>query len=190
MLTSIVLLCAVCDVAVAQPSELSSCLELGSYCAESPLDTLNIFGQYCTTFVQFVGRLAFPPLVNRGPVTISVLTRASQSTTFPLYVEIRGHTGGDPMECTTLTAGNLVLVAQGLPQQCEGVWETVGPLDLTQNGIPLGTTYHIQLVGFRFSRLGSSYGSTGVSCVRVTSSASNPSAVAAAAWGGVKALYR
>jgi len=65
-------------LAVAQPSQLVSCLEEGSYCSESTLDTLLVpDGQDCgVTFYQFTGRVAFPALVNEGPITISVLTRA------------------------------------------------------------------------------------------------------------------
>lgn len=179
-------LCLYVSGASAQPAELSTCLEPGTYCSESPLDTLEAFHLDCgVTFVQFVGRLAFPPLVNRGLVTIAVRTLAVQWTPFPLYVELRGHTAGEPQTCTTLLAGYVALVAQGLPMQCGGVWETVGPLDLTQIGIPLGSIYHVQLIGFQDAEFG--YGTTGFACLRVRS---ETSPVADVPWQRVKLLYR
>jgi hypothetical protein len=170
----------------AQPSELLSCFEPGTYCAESPLDTLSAFELGCdVTFVQFVGRLAFPPLVNRGPVTIAVRTLSRAGVPFPLYVEMRTRVGSGPDGCTTLLAGNIALVAQGLPPQCGGVWETVGPIDLTQVGVPLGWLYHVQLVGFVDGSTG--LGSAGVACVRVSGV---PSTVIGTTWQRAKCLYR
>src|SRR5262245_20267224 len=164
----VVLLCAFAVRASAQPTEFASCLEPGTYCSESALDTLELFAQDCgVTFVQFVGRLAFPPLVNRGPVTITVRTTSAVWTPYPLYLEVRGHTPGEPESCTTLLAGDVALVAHGIPRQCGGIWETIGPLDLTQSGIPLETIYHVQLIGLRDAEIG--YGSVGFACLTVRS---------------------
>src|SRR5262245_18501323 len=166
-----------------------SCLEAGSYCSESPVDTIDVFHLGCgMTFVQFAGRLAFHPLVNRGPVTIAVRTVSAQWTPFPLYVELRGRLPSEPQSCTTLLAGDIVLVAQGLPMQCGGVWETVGPFDWTEHGVPLGSVYHVQLMGFRSPWVGDEgYGSTAFACLRVESA---PSPVAAVSWQRVKFLYQ
>ena len=178
----------------AQPSEFSSCLEEGSFCSEAPLDTILTRGPGgdfgCgQEFYKIIGRVAFPLLVNQGPVTISVLTLApSAYARYPLYVEIRPHVPGDPSNCTTLLAGTLVLEAQGFPTQCGGVWETIGPLDLTQRGIALGATYHIQVVGFR--ELMTGYHSTGLACIRLTSAVRERAPVALNAWGRIKQLYR
>ena len=172
----------------AQPTELFNCLEDGSYCSETPLDTLASLGLACgEDFHVFVGRVAFPPLINRGPITIAVKSLSPHFYyRYPLYVEIVGRLPTDPPVCTTFLAGALVLVTQGLPTQCGGVWESIGPLDLTQSGIPLGSLYHIQVVGFR--DLGSGYRSCGLACVTVR--AEPTSAVALAGWGFVKQLYR
>src|SRR5262245_35947934 len=160
-----VVLAALCNMAHAQPSELQSCFEDGSYCAESQLDTLAI--SCGTVFRQFVGRVAFPPLVNRGPVTIAVRTVRAPGTPFPLYAEVRGHISDEPTTCTTMLAGSVVFVAQGIVQQCGGVWETVGPIDLTQNGVLLGGIYHVQLVGFYDPTI--NQGTVAVACVEVRS---------------------
>ena len=174
--------------AAGQQSELfRSCLEEGSYCSESPPETLETFGRNCgEIFYQFKGRVAFPPLVSTGtPITIAVKTFATTYTPFPLYVEIRPRTPlEDSLDCTTLLAGALVLVAQG-SDQCGGLWESVGPIDLTQRGVALGKKYHVQLVFFEDN--GSGWQSNGVSCIRVTSS---PDLVVTNTWGRVKQLYR
>lgn len=168
----------------AQPSEFSSCFEEGSYCSESPLDTL-IVDSCGALFRQFVGRVAFPPLVNRGPVTIRIRTVSIPLTPFPLYVEIRGHTPSEPTSCTTLLAGDVVLVGQGIVRQCGGTWESVGPLDLTLSGVLPGGLYHVQLVGFVNPDNG--YGTVGVACVELSSPTS---LVQTVNWQRVKQLYK
>jgi len=169
----------------AQPTEMSSCLEEGSYCTEAIPDTLNTFGDDCgVTFRVVVGRLAFPSLVNRGPVVISVRTYARPGNLYPLYVEAAQR--GVPLpSCTTRLSGNLVMAAEGVPKQCGGVWETVGPLDLTESGIPLGAEYHVQLVGFHDPR--TQTGTTGVACVSVSTPPNN---VMRVPWHTVRVLYR
>src|SRR2546422_1404728 len=103
----------------AQQSELFSCVASGGYCSDT---TGDVLAEGCgQTFYQFTGRVAWPPLVNLGPVTIGVRTLANQGTPYPIYVEIRDHTSIDPQGCTTLLAGALVLVAQG-STQCGGEW--------------------------------------------------------------------
>ena len=96
----------------AQPTELFNCLEDGSYCSETPLDTLASLGLACgEDFHVFVGRVAFPPLINRGPITIAVKSLSPHFYyRYPLYVEIVGRLPTDPPVCTTFLAGALVLV--------------------------------------------------------------------------------
>ena len=171
----------------AQPAELYSCMEPGSYCSESALDTLTEFDHCGMYFYQFTGRLAWPVLVNAGPVTIAVQTKATEFTPYPLYIEIRGPTR-PPVECTTQLAGTVVIEAQGFPRQCQGIWDSVGPIDLRQIGIPLGGEYHVQAMSFLDHYSG--WRSVGIACIRVTSSPGSPSAVEAVTWGTVKTLFR
>src|SRR5262249_28918471 len=150
-------------------------------CAESSVDTLTV--SCGTVFRQFVGRVAFPPLVNRGPVTIAVRTVTIQWTPFPLYVEIRLHRPDEPRTCTTLLAGVVVLVGQGIVRQWGVCWESVGPIDLTQNGVPSGEPYHVQLVGFH--QPSPRGGTVGVACIEVRST-SPTSSVQPVSWRQVK----
>jgi len=167
----------------AQPSELLSCFEPGSFCSEAPMDTLETYGMNCgRTFRILAGRVGFPPLVNIGPVTIRVLTYGRPSTA-PLYVEIRGQR--EPVVgCTPDLAGALVFIARGFPWQCGGVWESIGPLDLTQVGVPLGSEYHVQLIGFS----GSYIQSVAVACVEVVGPGAT-SPVRPVTWEIVKRIY-
>lgn len=168
----------------AQPSEFTSCFEDGSYCSESPIDTL-IVDACGVAFRQFVGRVAFPPLVNRGPVTFRIRTISIPLTPFPLYLEIVGHSPNEPDMCTTLLAGYVILVGQGIVRQCGGTWESIGPVDLTQNGVLPGGLYHVQLVGFVNPDNG--YGTVGVACIEIRSATNGIQAVT---WQRVKHLYK
>ena len=171
--------------AAAQSVGFATCFGVGEYCAEAPLDTVDTFGNGCgRTFWGINGRVSFPYLTNQGPITISLLSY-SLAATFPVYVEVRNR--ATQSVCTTLTAGYLVLVAQGIPSQCGGVWEAVGPIDLTGLGIPLGTDYLVQLVGYR--GINPSRSSAAVACVEVRSGATT-SVVRDNRWGHVKMLYR
>lgn len=164
------------------PVEMLSCFEEGTYCAEAPFDTLETYGNDCgQTFRVVHGRVAFPPLRNAGPVTIRVRTYSGPATA-PLYVIVRGPSRGG-LGCTTYLAGSLVLISYGFPTQCGGVWESVGPIDLTRNGVPAGTEYHVQLEGFR------GYGgrSSAVACVQVIRDSTT--AVEDISWGNIKRLY-
>lgn len=166
----------------AQPTELFSCFEPGTFCSEAPFDTLETYDMDCgQTFKIIQGRVAFPPLRNLGPVTIRVRTYGRPATT-PLYVEVRGPNRAG-LGCTTVLAGSLVLIAYGFPTQCGGVWESIGPIDLTRTGVPMGEEYHVQLEGFR------EYGgqTVAVSCVEVTRGTTPVSAVT---WGNMKRTYR
>jgi hypothetical protein len=169
---------------LAQPIEMSSCFEPGSFCSEAPMDTIETYGLNCgRNFLISMGRVAFPPLVNVGPVTIRVLTYG-RSSTAPLFVEIRGQR--EPIVgCSPYLAGALVLIAHGFPWQCGGVWESVGPIDLTRSGVPLGTEYHVQVVSFS----GWSIQSVAVACVEVIAD-SIPSPTRLATWDAVKRIYR
>jgi hypothetical protein len=100
---------------------------------------------------------------------------------YPLFVEIvyRGPTAINT--CTTFLAGALVMVANGFPVQCGGVWERVGPIDLAQSGIPLGSFYHIQVVAF--------VGSGVLSCLTVTSTGQVETTITESTWSAIKQLY-
>jgi hypothetical protein len=79
-------------------------------------------------------------------------------------------------------------VAQGL-YQCGGIWESVGPIDLSTNfGIPLGTRYLVQAVGLLDAF--SYWGSTGLACIRVTTeTTTDVPSESPTSWGRVKLLY-
>ena len=170
----------------AQQTELHSSFEEGTYCSESPPDTLDAVGLDCgVTFYQFTGRVSWPPLTNAGPITISVHTLDTPFTPFPLYIELRS---ADLQDCTTLTAGTVVLVANSL-RHCGGVRETIGPIDLMQtNGLTVGEEYIVQLVFLRDNA--SLWGSVGIARIDVTRSTTSSVTTTTGTWGLVKALYR
>jgi hypothetical protein len=183
------------DVAFAQqdfPTELDDCTGPGAdFCFDGVPALLD--SECAAIFEGYDGRIAWPPLRNMGPVTIAVQTRfrvgsgPQGSFMLPLYVEVRNRTSEfDRLECDTGLSGSLVLVANG-SEQCGGIWESVGPLDLTRYGLPLGALYSVHCVFFRLSPQERTTRSVGFSCIRVTS---NPTTVAAATWGLVKSLYK
>jgi hypothetical protein len=83
----------------------------------------------------------------------------------------------------------VILVALG-SSQCGGLWESVGPLDLTRIGVPIGGLYHVQLVFFEDHYSG--WRSNGFSCIRVSNDLVTdvPLSVATRSWGGMKILFR
>lgn len=165
-----------------QQTELHSNFEIGTYCSETEPDTLPV-GQDCGTFYQFTGRVSWPPLTSVGPIMISVHTIDTNSTPFPLYVELRN---AALPNCTTLTAGKVALVANSV-RQCGGVRETIGPIDpATFVGVHLGQEYIVQLVFLRDKD--SLWGSVGIASIDVTHDTTT--SVADGTWGLVKALYR
>jgi hypothetical protein len=172
--------------ALAQDVALDRCLGDGEFCSET-VDAV-VDSSCGDVYYAYRGRLSWEPLRNAGPVTIAVRThRKNFRVAFPLYVELVAFV--DTVACSTdRPAISVVLVAHGT-HQCEGIWESVGPIDLTEHSIPLGALYRVQLEFFaslpdvhEVNRT-----SVGVSCVRVTPATS---AVRAATWGAVKAMYR
>lgn len=134
------------------------------------------------------GTVGDPPARQSGPITISVLTMSPYvNTTYPLFVGISPRSNTQDLGCTTRLAMNLTLVAQGLPLQCGGVWETLGPIDLSRLGAPLGATYHVQLEGYR--DLFGGFSSARIACLRVTTEQQG-SSVGELAWSRVKSLYK
>lgn len=168
--------------------ELFSTFAPGSYCSEAPLSILTLEpAMSCGfEFYQIEGRLAFPPLVNHGAVRVEALTMSPDTRTrFPLFFSVLSRAGSENLGCTTVLGAPLLFVAQGIPAQCGGVWESVGRIDLTRLGVPLGAPYHVQLEGFR----GGGGGATAVAAVRVTTEpATEP--IRGAAWAHIKQLYR
>jgi hypothetical protein len=182
---------ALCSAAAAQQTELEDCVGPG---ADFCFDSTGVFvDEGCgVTFYRYRGTIAWPAILNVGPVTISVLTRDLRFgyTDIPLYVEVRGRANpGDDTDCRTHFSGQLVLVAQG-GMQCGGTWESIGPLDLRPHGVPLGAYYNLQLVFFEAvpgQIPDATSHSIGFACIRVTS---HPSGVEALSWGNVKRLYK
>ncbi len=173
---------------LAQEVELDHCLLDGGFCGETPVAVVDSScGQ---VFYAYRGRLSSAPLRNAGPVTIAVQThRKNLLTSFPLYVEIVAFID-TTLECETRSAISVVLVAQGT-YQCEGIWESVGPIDLTEHSIPLGALYRVQLEFFATAPNvhGVFRSSVGVSCIRVTAHPETTS-VRPGSWTVLKSLYR
>jgi hypothetical protein len=174
----------------AQETELEDCLGPNTRaCSDS--ERFLVEDSCGAASYRFIGRVAWPPLKNVGPVTISVRTRAVSQvhTVFPLYFEIRGlHTFSDSTECRTRLAGVLLMEVQG-GSDCGGTWTTIGPLDLRPFSVTLGEFYHLQclfletivdMFGFRFY-------SPGLSCIRITS---EPSPVVESTWTKAKILFQ
>ena len=187
LLLSSVTLVITAAPAFAQEAELEHCLRDGGFCSETPAAVVDSScGQ---VFYAHRGRLTWAPLRNDGPITIAVQTRRKNNlTVFPLYVELVAFL--DTLECETKAPISVILVAQGTGQ-CEGIWESLGPIDLTRHSIPLGTTYRVQ-VEF-FTSVPDDHGvfrsSVGLSCIRVTSHR-DTTAVTRSSWSLLKSLYR
>jgi hypothetical protein len=139
--------------------------------------------EFCgETFHYYRGRISWL-LRAVGPITVSVKTRIGPFSVFPLYVEIaRALTP----ECIDDGIGYVVLVAEG-SIECGGVWQTVGPLDITR-WTPLGSLYRIQVVALDGNPVPNAR-SVGLACVRVTTTPTT-SAVQASSWTRVRNLYR
>jgi len=160
---------------------LERCLRDGGICSETA--EVLVDSSCGEVFMSYRGRLSLPPIQNTGPVTIAVQTRrASLLTAFPVYVEI-ATANGDTCETG---AGSVVLEAQGT-QQCGGIWESIGPIDLAPHSISPGGWYRVQLEFFAGPpHDGVFRSSVGVSCVRVTM---DVSPVRGATWSFVKMVY-
>jgi hypothetical protein len=185
-----VLLVSIAVTASAQEAELYDCLGEGSTAC---VDTAAIvFRDPCgQPYYVHRGKTSWPSLRNDGPITIAVNTYFfTWDTTYPLYVEIAPF--AVPGECTTVAPGFTFIVARGL-DQCGGIWDSIGPIDLTDYFIPLGGYYRLQVISFVHfwprPPAPPRWTSPGLSCVRVTS---HPvaSPVAAIDWGNLKRLYR
>ena len=93
------LLCVLASIRVfAQESELDECLDAGSFCNESaPILMDESCGE---KFYRFRGRIAWKPLLNVGPVTVSVRTRSlAFKTVYPLYLEIEARRDAQDSTC-------------------------------------------------------------------------------------------
>jgi len=139
-------------------------------------------------FENYQGRIAWPPLRNVGPVTISVQARHTftSQTFFPLYVEVQARRIDDPPICQDGLGGLVVLVARGA-DRCGGTWESIGPIDLVPFGVPLGSPYSVQCIFFRTTPSDVTVRTVGFSCIRVTS---HPSILVSTSWGNVRTLFK
>jgi hypothetical protein len=179
---------AVVEAQTELPTELENCVgEQADFCFDGEPALIDSCG---AIFEGYQGRIAWPALRNVGPVTIAVQTRSTSlrgQTLFPLYVEVTARTGpGAGTDCRTVLGGLVVLVAHSA-DQCGGTWESVGPLDLTAYGVPMGAPYSVSCAFFRSTPADITARTVGFSCIRIHTSAS---LVAAAQWSAVKVLYQ
>lgn len=164
--------------ASAQPTDLSTCLAVVSPTCNDVTGALAL--TECSRFFEwYYGRVAWYPLLNAGPITVSVEALAFSSTRIPLYVEV---VPLSDYPCDN-PPGFVIMTTLGSNEPC-GLWTSVGPIDIS-HVVPIGSTYALRLHFIQ--------GATGlcpaVDCVRVVSSA-KVSDLEAAAWGLVKRLYR
>ena len=136
------------------------------------------------TFNRYHGVIAWPALRNVGPVTISVRTRAviGKADYLPLYIEVVEAIPG----CRVWRTAFLALEVQG-GVLCGGRWESVGPVDLREFGVPLGALYTVQAVFLESIPGQPKAHSVGFNCIRVTS---HPLPIAPVTWSSIKVLYR
>lgn len=176
-------------IAGAAPDvELDDCIGPSSQVCSNPPTLLP--GDSCgPAFYRFNGRIAWAPLKNIGPVTISIQTRRDRFTLLPLYVEVQANLSEvDTTTCRAGLGGVLLLVDQG-GAPCGGTWTTIGPVDLRPFGVLPGRFYRIQLVFFETVPFptGERGTSPGFSCIRVRV---QPTGVASSTWTGMKQLFR
>lgn len=169
-------------------SSIDMCLGSTPVCVESADAWVDSScGQ---VFYSHVGRVSFPLLQNNGPVTVSILThRRDVSQPFPVYISIVQVPSGSSDSCSSVVpvGTSTVLVGFGT-RQCEGIWETIGPLDLVRHGVPVGSGYRVQALFFATPAHAHAIEARSVSlaCVRITQASSTQ----AVEWGHVKQLYR
>lgn len=186
----IALLCAAgANVSVAQDVELDDCLGPGSQmCTVSP--AILVEDSCGSASYRFNGRIAWPPLKNAGPVTISVKTRIVDrfATTFPMYVELGTLGLNDSSVCITGRSSPLLLAVQD-GRTCGGTWTSIGPINLEDYGVPQGEFYLIKCVFFETiaNPLGQTLFSPGLSCIRVE--ANSRTYVQSMSWTHAKRLY-
>lgn len=172
----------------ADTLELESYFGPGEYCSEQPIQDFALqAGQDCgQRFYQINGRLSFPLLVNHGPIRIEVRTIAPDTRTrFPLFVGYLPRTLTGDLGCTTVLAARFLFTSDGVPAQCGGIWESIGPFDLSQVGVPVGERYHVQLEGL--DDIGG--GSTAIAGIRVTT-VTDVLGIRPVEWGAFKQIYR
>jgi hypothetical protein len=172
---------------LSAPVELESCMSEAQHCGEVSVGRVD---SSCTDyFYHFRGRVAWRPLENQGPITVSVLTKATtgQVTPWPLYIELLRNAWTSPDSCVASNPGYVLLVAQG--QRGCGTWESIGPIDL-DHFVPRGALYTIMAEGFESPPVepdGLIPRSVGLACVRVQQSVSP---ISLRMWTNVKELYR
>jgi hypothetical protein len=169
------------------PIEFESCMSALEHCSEVSVGRVD--SSCAEQFYHFRGRVAWPPLQNQGPVTISVLTKGTtgQVTPWPLYIELLRNAWTSADSCVTSNPAYVLMVAQG--QRGCGTWESIGPIDLDLF-VPRGALYAVVAEGFEAPPLDSSGfipRSVGLACVRVSSAVSP---VMPISWGHMKQVYR
>lgn len=179
---AISLLIGLCKPSFTQNTELYSCLPDSTACVESQD---QLIADICSgSFFHFHrGRVSWPPLRAVGSTTVSIQTYGADNL-LPLYLEIVPV--ADSVTCLPMQNGHVILETRSLAQ-CGGLWETVGPIEITRF-TPIGSFYRVQLV-FLEGYPPSSFGlrSPGLGCIRVTA---KPTSMHAHSWGAVKLLYQ
>jgi hypothetical protein len=175
----------------AQQVELDDCVGPGSQmCTVSPI---VLEEDSCgTASYRFNGRVAWAPLKNVGPITVSVKTRIANrpQTIFPMYVELRGQGNlTDTTTCRTGLGASVLLVVQD-GRSCGGNWTSIGPIELEHFGVSRGEYYRVQCVFFEtiVSPFGFIGFSPAFSCIRITRDETSP--VAELDWTRVKQLFK
>ncbi len=101
----------------------------------------------------------------------------------PLYVEIKGYV--DSLGCTPEGAGQVILITRSL-DQCGGVRESVGPIDI-RRFTPLGGFYRIQVGFLEAYPPHWDIRSPSLRCIDVTV---DPTVITAMTWSHLKTLFR
>jgi len=175
--------CVVAAQGLAQDTKLYSCLPDSNVCIETDGFPVGNPFSPCGVFWIHRGLVSWPPLRAVGSITVEIETYDGALNVLPLYVEIKGRV--DSTGCKPPGSGEVILDTRSR-QQCGGVWESVGPLDIRQF-TPIGSFYRIQVFSLVANPPGVGIHSPGVRCLRVTV---DPATVATESWGRVKMLYR
>ena len=170
-------------VAVAQPpTDFVACEPV---CREEEPYGIMVGCEPWVLWEANIGRTLWGPLRCGGPIEVSIEARSLPEPVeaIPLYLEVRSDAGTD--RCLPV-AGGLIWQTTGT-RSCDSLWVTSQLLDLH---LPIGTTYWIQMIGFR--RLGphppdAAAESPFVRCLRVRAL---PMGVENTTWSLVKTLYR
>ncbi len=167
---------------LAQSTTFASCLPDSRVCVETEGFPVGNPFSPCGVFWVHRGYVSWPSLRAVGPITVSVETYDGALNVVPLYVEIKGRV--DSLACTPPGEGQVILTTRSR-QQCGGIWESVGPLDIRQF-TPLGSFYRLQIFFLIANPPSSEIHSPGVRCIRVVSA---PQALFSASWSMIKTLY-